>query len=54
MAALGHGIPWDRLVRMSVTRAVMLMDSIPGAGSGDAGDEVREATQADIDRLLGN
>lgn len=54
MAALKSNIPWARLVRMGVTTVVMLLDSLPKAGGGGAEDEVRDATQADIDRLLGN
>ena len=53
MAGLKASIPWGELLLMQLPRLVMMLDAAYPAAPDRDGTNVREATQADIDKLLG-
>lgn len=55
MRGLKAGVPWVELCRMSLPTLLMMLGStVPKEGAaGSASDEVREATQADIQAFFG-
>lgn len=55
MRGLKAGVPWAELCRMSLPTLLMMLGSTaPKEGAaGPASDEVREATQADIQAFFG-
>lgn len=55
VSGLRMGVPWEHLVAMRLPCLVMMLESTrpPKKRKGRKGVEVREATQADIDSLLG-
>ena len=55
MRGLKAGVPWAELCRMTLPTLLMMLGSTaPKEGAeGSASDEVREATQADIQALFG-
>lgn len=55
MVALSRlGVPWDELRHMPWQQALMLLDArADSQGAGGGAEQVRDATQADIDKFVG-